>query len=130
MAGNADVLRRGYEAFGQGDLERAMADFADDIQWDGPNAEGMPDSGTCNGKDEVAQMFQRTVEAYGPELSVAPDEMIEEGETVVVLGHMQASPNGNEFKVPYAHVWRFDGGKPKRVQTLFDTDVVKAALGA
>jgi len=130
MAGNADVLKRGYEAFGNGDLEGAMQDFADDIQWEGPNAEGLPDSGTYNGKDEVAQMFQRVVETYGQDLSVTPDEFHEDGDTVIVLGHLEASPNGNHVKVPYAHVWRFDGGKASRMQALFDTAVVQDALGA
>lgn len=130
MAGNADTLRRGYEAFAGGDLEGAMQDFADDIRWEGPNAEGLPDSGTFNGKDEVAQMFQEVVQTYGQDLKVAPDEMVEDGDTVVVLGHLEAAPNGNHVKVPYAHVWRFDGGKAKRIQALFDTAVVRQALGA
>ena len=62
MASNADVLRRGYEAFGNGDLEGAMQDFADDIRWEGPNAEGLPDSGTFSGKDEVGEMFRQVAE--------------------------------------------------------------------
>jgi ketosteroid isomerase-like protein len=130
MAGNADVLKRGYEAFGNGDLEGAMQDFADDIRWEGPNADGLPDSGVFNGKDEVAQMFQRVVETYGQDLSVTPDEFHEDGDTVIVLGHLAGSPNGNRFKVPYAHVWRFEGGKASRMQALFDTAVVKEAIGA
>jgi uncharacterized protein len=130
MAANADVLKRGYDAFGKGDLEGAMADFADDIRWEGPNADGLPDAGTFNGKDEVQQMFGRLPDAYGQDLSVTPDEMIEEGDTVVVLGHLEAAPKGNHVKVPYAHIWRFEDGKAKRVQTLFDTAVVKEALGA
>ena len=130
MAGNADVLQRGYEAFGNGDLDGAMQDFADDIRWEGPNAEGLPDSGTHNGKDQVAQMFQRVVETYGQDVNVTPDEFHEDGDTVIVLGHLEASPNGNRFKVPYAHVWRFEGGKASRMQALFDTAVVKEALGA
>ena len=130
MAGNAEVLQRGYEAFGNGDLEGAMQDFADDITWEGPNADGLPDSGTHTGKDQVGQMFQKVVETYGQDLSVSADEFHEDGDTVIVLGHLEASPNGSHFKVPYAHVWRFEGGKASRMQALFDTAVVKEALGA
>lgn len=130
MAENGDILRRGYEAFGNGDLEGAMEHFADDMRWEGPNADGLPDSGAFDGRDEIAQMFQRVVEVYGQDLKVAPDEMIEEGDTVVVLGHLEASPGGNHFKIPYAHVWRFEGGQAKRAQALFDTAIVKEAIGA
>src|SRR3954454_14291204 len=51
---NAELLRRGYAAFADGDLDAAMQFFADDIRWQGPRSNGLPDSGTFHGKDEVA----------------------------------------------------------------------------
>jgi len=126
---NADLLRRGYAAFAEGDLERAMGSFADDIRWEGSRAEGLPDSGHFHGKDEVAWMFRRLADVFGEDMRVVPDEFIQDGHTIVVLGHFEAQPRGVHVKVPWVHIWRFDGNSVARVQTLTDTALVKDALG-
>ena len=128
MEEHADQLRRGYAAFAQGDLDGAMELFADDIRWQGPRIDGLPDSGTFNGKDEVRWMFKHLVETYGPDLRVAPDEFIADGRTIVVLGHMEARPGGSHLKVPWVHVWKFEDGSAARVLTLTDTALVRDAL--
>jgi hypothetical protein len=69
-----------------------MEFFAEDIRWEGPRASGLPDSGTFNGKPEVAWMFK------------------------------------HRLKVPWVHIWRFDGASAARVQTLRDSALVKQAL--
>ena len=130
MEQNADLLRRGYAAFAEGDLQGAMQFFADDIRWQGPRAGGLPDSGSFHGKDEVAWMFKQLAQTFGEDMRVVPDEFIQDGDTIVVLGHLEASPGGMPLKVPWVHVWRFDGGSAARVQTLTDTALVKEALGA
>jgi ketosteroid isomerase-like protein len=37
MGENADRLKRGFEAFGSGDLDGASEDWSDDIRWEGTN---------------------------------------------------------------------------------------------
>src|SRR3712207_9133873 len=51
-------------------------------------------------------------------ISVTPDEFIEDGDTVVTLGHTEASKGGKDAKLPFVHIWRFEGGKVKRAQIL------------
>jgi ketosteroid isomerase-like protein len=126
---NADLLRRGYAAVAVGDLDGAMGFFADDIRWQGPRVAGLPDSGAFHGKAEVAWMFRHMAQAYGQDMRVVPDEFIVDGTTIVVLGRLEASPKGVALKVPWVHVWRFDGNSAARVQTLTDTALVKEALG-
>ena len=48
-----------------------------------------------------------------------PDEFIEDGDTVVVLGHNEAraKQSGDQIKVPFVHVWRMSGGKVSRVRS-------------
>ena len=130
MEQNADLLRRGYAAFAEGDLDGGMQFFADDIRWEGPLAGGLPDSGSFHGRDEVAWMFKQLAQTFGEDMRVIPDEFIQDRTTIVVLGHLEASPGGTPLKVPWVHVWRFDGGSTARVQTLTDTALVKEALGA
>jgi ketosteroid isomerase-like protein len=130
MSENTDVLKRGYEAFNNGDAEALSEMFADDVQWEGPNAEGVPMSGKHDGKDSVLQALGQISESFET-FSVRPDEMIEEGDTVVVLSHLEAKArSGNEVKLPGAEVYRLSGGKIKRVQSLSDTAELQKALGS
>jgi uncharacterized protein len=130
MGTNVDTLRQGYDAFANGDVEGALAPLADDIEWQGPDSERVPGSGTHRGKDQVQQLWQELASAIDG-LRVEPDEFLEGQETVTVLGHTSgtARSTGTEFKVPFVHVWRFENGTPTRVQTLTDTAVVADALG-
>jgi ketosteroid isomerase-like protein len=127
---NVDTLRSGYQAFNQGDLDSAMESFADDIRWENPNAEQLPNPGVTEGKDEVRQAFVEFVQNWD-QLNVSADEFIEQGDTLVVLGHTEgkAKETGREVKLPFAHVWRFSDGTAQRVQTLTDTALAAEALG-
>ncbi|MEA2445936.1 MAG: uncharacterized protein QOJ12_3228 [Thermoleophilales bacterium] len=129
MAENVDRLKQGYQAFAEGDIEAVLDGFADDIQWEMPAAEGLPEQGFFYGKDEVSWMFRQIANAYGDALRIAPTEFIASGDTVVVLGYYEGSPNGNPFRVPYCTVCRFTAGEVSRIQTIFDTAVVIEALG-
>jgi ketosteroid isomerase-like protein len=125
---NVDRLRQGYEAIAEGDIEGALEYFADDIQWEMPTAEGLPEKGSFYGKDEIAWMFRQMDAAYGEGLQVVPTEFVASGDTVVALGYYEGSPNGNGFKVPYCTVCRFTDGQIFRARTIFDTAVVIEAL--
>jgi len=127
---NTDALRRGYDAFGQGDLETIRSIWSDDIEWQGPDYEPLPQSGRLQGPDAVFEMFGDLFERWEG-LSVVPDEFVEDGDTVVALGHLEgrAKESGEQVKVPFAHVWRMSDGKVERVQILEDTAVLAKALG-
>ena len=47
---NADTLREGYEAFGRGDLDAAVQNFADDIRCENPEAPQFPNNGVTRGR--------------------------------------------------------------------------------
>lgn len=129
MSENSDALKRGYDAFNSGDIDTVREIFADDITWEGPNTEGVPMSGKNEGKDAVLQALGSIAENF-ERFDVSPDEMIEQGETIVVLSHLDAkTKSGNELKLPGAEIWRMSDGKAQRVQSLSDTAAVKEALG-
>ena len=127
MGQHTDTLQQGYEAYGRGDLEAAMADWHDDIRWEGSNSSRIPGSGTHEGKQAIAGVLQETVAAYD-EFTVTPDEFVESGDTVVALGHTHLSKGGRAEQIPFVHVWRFEGDKVKRVQLLTDTAVAAEVL--
>jgi ketosteroid isomerase-like protein len=127
MGQNTDRLKQGCERFGQGDLEGAMADWHDDIRWEGSESTRIPGNGVHEGKQAIAGALQETLEAYDT-FTVTPDEFIEDGDTVVTLGHTEASKGDRNAKLPFVHIWRFEGDKVKRVQLLTDTAVAAELL--
>src|SRR3954451_10575999 len=130
MADKTQILKDGYEAFGRGDIEAATEHFADDIRWEGPNTDRIPGSGTHTGRDAIVQKAWSVIPETWDNFSVTPDEFIEQGDTVIVLGHNEATAKstGKSIKVPFVHVWRFEGDKAKQVLTLSDTAVIAEAL--
>jgi uncharacterized protein len=130
MATDVEILRGGYEAFGRGDIGGITEAFDEDVEFVGPNSQRMPGAGTFRGKEAVGALLAGMRERWD-DLIWAPDEFVSEGETIVVLGHMEgrAKATGTRVKVPFVHVWRMSGGKVRRGQALTDTAVVADALG-
>ena len=129
MSENSDALKRGYEAFNQGDMDTVAELYEDDVRWEGPNTEGLPMSGVNEGKDSVLQALGRIGEDF-EKFEVSPDELVEQGDTIVVLSHLDGrTKSGNDVKLPGVEVWRMSGGKAQRVQSLVDTAEIKQALG-
>lgn len=130
MSQNTDTLREGYEAYGRGDLDAAMESWSDDIRWENPEAPQLPNPGVTEGKDNVRSLLMETP-TYWESFSVTPDEFLEDGETVVVLGHTDAKgkETGKVVKVPFVHVWRFSDGKVTDALLLTDTALAADALG-
>jgi uncharacterized protein len=128
MSENSDALKRGYDAFNSGDMETVREIFADDVRWEGPNTEGVPMSGVNEGQDAVLQALGEIGENF-EKFHVSPDEMVEQGDTIVVLSHIEGTANsGKDIKLPGVEVWRMSDAKAQRVQSLFDTAEVKKAL--
>jgi uncharacterized protein len=127
---NVDTLKQGYEAFAQGDLDGATANFADDVRWENPEAPQLPNSGVTEGRDAVKQLFASLGE-YWESFSITPDEFHESGDTVVVLSHAEAKARetGKDAQLPWVHIWRFRDGKVTEVQALTDTALAADALG-
>ena len=128
MSENVDVLKRGYDAFNSGDGETLAGVFAEDVRWEGTNDERIPGAGTFESRDDVLAALGQISETF-ESFSTQPDEFIESGDTVVVLGHTEArTKSGNDVKVPVAHVWRMEDGVIKRGQLLTDTAEILSAL--
>ena len=124
MAGNVETLKDGYAQFDSGDVEGALSNWSDDFEWDGGESDELPGSGVHKGKDSAMQVLQRAVGAWDS-FKFVPDEYIDGGDTVVVLGHDEVSRDDNSDELPVVHIWRFQGEQVTRLQIL--TDTLKAA---
>jgi ketosteroid isomerase-like protein len=122
MAGE-DLIQRmkeGYEAFGRGDVDGAIALFHDDVTW--VNEGNSSVSGTFHGKDEVLQMWGR----LGEEFSVEPVIMTADDTHVVVIS--KNSAGGDEWEV--ADVFTFEGDKVKSYRGIEDPAHIDRAFPA
>jgi uncharacterized protein len=128
MAGNVDTIKSAFEAFHNGDAEGMKAAWAEDIRWEGSGTDEIPGGGVHEGADDVLTALGSIRERW-ESFQAQPDEFIEDGDTVVVLGHVQGRANGNDVKTPFVHIWRMQDGKAKRVQALTDTLEIGRALG-
>jgi uncharacterized protein len=106
---NADLLRRGYDAFAAGDIPTVLGIFDEDIAWHVPGRS--PLSGDYRGHGGVADFFTRCHELSAGTLRVQADEIVADGDRVVVLATVSAERNGRSWSSPEVHVWRMQHGR-------------------
>ena len=128
MAGKSDALRGRYERFSQGDLERALDLWSDDFVWEGSSDSELPGSGRHEGKQAAIEVLQQVVGSWD-KFELSADEFIEQGDTVVVLGHTDVGKGERSARLPVVHVWRYRGEEICRLQILTDTLESARVLG-
>jgi ketosteroid isomerase-like protein len=117
-----DLVRRSYDAFARGDLDAVLADMHPEIEWH--QAQGLPHGGRYNGVAEVRRnIFDPLDEAWWDEFSAAPEEFLDAGDEIVVLGRYRgiAKGTGRELDVPFVHVWTVRDDKAVRFRQFLDT---------
>ncbi len=117
-----DIVRRSYEAFALDDLDAVMADMHPDIVWH--QAQGLPHGGVYHGLQEVRRaIFDPLDEEWWDEFTATPDEFLDAGGDVVVLGRYRgvAKGTGKRLDVPFVHVWTVEGELAVRFRQFLDT---------
>jgi ketosteroid isomerase-like protein len=125
----ADIVRRSYAAFERGDMDAVMADMHPDIEWH--QAQGLPHGGLYRGLDEVRRnIFDPLDEEWWDEFTAVPDEFLEAGDQVVVIGRYRgtAKETGKQLDVPFVHIWSMSGDQAIRFRQYLDTAGWVAAL--
>ena len=116
-----------YAAIQRHDWEDLSRSLTHDVEFVTP--ETLPWGGTHHGPfgvETFAQSFAEHVDGIWAD----PDEMISDGDRVVVLGRIsgEARATGRRFEVPFAHVWGLSDGMPSRFQAYLDTAAILAAM--
>jgi ketosteroid isomerase-like protein len=101
---NADLIRSGYDAFGQGDIAAVLRMLDPEVVWHVPGRS--PLSGDNKGHDDVVGFFGRTMKLSGRTFKIDIDAVLAEGERVVVLCTVSAERHGRYWESPEVHVWR------------------------
>ena len=114
MASNLEKTKRAYELFKQGDIPTLVKEFVDDTcTWISPGPQDpLPWAGHFRGKQEVANFFARVAQNL-EFIEFAPTEMIEQGDTVMVIGRSTArsKKTGKTMREDWAHVFKFNQGR-------------------
>ena len=117
---NVETSKKAYAAFSAGDLETAMNNWDDNIEWVVPGNSTM--SGTYRGKAEVMGFLAKVAERS---FTTAPSRFLADDDVLVVLTQVTA---GGE-SAPQADVWTFRDGKIVKGLTLGDTAMQERIWG-
>jgi ketosteroid isomerase-like protein len=116
---NVDLVRGRYEAFARQDIPGVLEPFDANVEWTAPDT--LPSGGTYHGPDGVGGFFATLPDTWA-ELSVGPEEYLDAGDTVVVLGtHRMRGHNGVDGEAGFAHIWDISNGKVVRFREIADT---------
>lgn len=128
---NVEVIRGIYGAFGRGDIESVLAALHPEIEWVEAEIEDLLYGGTHRGREAVAKDVLAVMPQTWEKVELQPEEWIDGGDAVVVLGRFNArGRGGEEGSWRFAHVWRLRDGKGARVEPFVDTLAEWRALSA
>lgn len=113
---NAEIIRRGYEAFGEGDLDAVLSIFDDAIRFYVPGSGAL--GGVYRGRDEVVGFFAKISELSGGTFRMELHDVLANDEHVVVLVRVRAERGEKSFAGTEAHVWHVSGGKASDMWSL------------
>lgn len=128
---NVALIRGIYDAFAAGDVPAVLGAMSPGIVWN--EAENFPyaDGNPYVGPDAVAAgVFARCGSEWDG-FAVVPEEFLDAGDTVVVLGRYQGTykATGKAMNPQLAHVWRIADGKAAQFQQYADTLQVARVTG-
>ena len=106
---NVMRLRRGYEAFGKGDLAALDDLFAEDIRWTIPGRGQL--AGTYQGRQAVYAMFGRLLELTEGSFRVEPRKVFADATDAVVVVTSTAHRGERSVEVLNVHVSRLRDGQ-------------------
>jgi len=106
---NGALIRSAYDAFSRGDVQGAIAAFAEDIFWHVPGRG--PLSRDYRGRAEVLGFFGHFRELSGGTFRLQVDHVLAKGDRVVVLCTESARRGGRSWSSPQVHVWTVKDGK-------------------
>ena len=128
---NVALIQGIYDGFAAGDVGAVLGAMSPDIVWN--EAENFPyaDGNPYVGPQAIAEgVFARCLGEWDG-FAVRPEEFLDAGDTVVVLGRYGGSckATGRPMNPQMAHVWRVADGKAVGFQQYVDTLQVARATG-
>jgi ketosteroid isomerase-like protein len=126
---NVEIVRRGYEAFAQGDIDAALAMCQPDIQVE-DHERSLVTPTSYHGRDGFLTLFATVNEGFS-DVRYTPEELTDVGDRVLVevrrTGRGRAS--GAQVEERQFHVWDMVLGRAARFRVYLDRDQALKAAG-
>jgi len=121
MAQNEELVRRGYEAFGAGDMETLKSLMADDVVHEIPGNNRF--TGEHKGRDELMTLYSELFRVSGGTYRADLVSIEERGDNqVVATHHGTAEREGRRLDSNETLTFTIDGGKITRIQSSFSPE--------
>ncbi len=115
---NAELIRRGYEAFNSGDMT-ALAELIDEgVRWHSPGRS--PVAGDYEGRDATFAYFGRLAQETGGTFRAQLRDVVAGEELVIGLHHNHAERDGRTLDVDISLVFRLRNGKVVEAWEYYD----------
>src|SRR5215212_2939871 len=125
VGGRAEAVEEALKAFGQGDIDRFLEAFSDDVTWSGPKGENFPGAGNHDGRDAIREAFVRDIERSFASFGFRPDHFLgaPEEDIVVAVGAFtgEGVKGEGQLDAPAVQVWEFDGDEVVAVDIYTDS---------
>jgi ketosteroid isomerase-like protein len=108
-----ELVRRGYVAFSQGDMETLREVFHPDLVWHSPGRSQL--AGDHRGVDAVLGFFGRTMELTGGTFRIELHDVVANDEHVVGLNSVAAERDGKTLNGRNALVFHVRDGRATEV---------------
>ena len=118
---NIETAKKGYDAYATGDVEAALSDFDDDVEWTIPGNSTI--SGTYRGKDKFMELLGKLAEKS---FTTTPERILGDGDDVVVITKITtAGESGLQ-----ADVLTYRDGKLVKAVSIADTALQERVFGS
>ncbi|MCV7424166.1 nuclear transport factor 2 family protein [Mycobacterium yunnanensis] len=117
---HVELIKKGYDAFAAGDVERLMSMLDDNVEWVQPGESTI--SGTYHGKGELGGLLARMAEKSA---TVTPTRFVADGDTVVAIGDVSLDGETSQG----ANVFTIRDGKVAHVRVYGDTAMLERLFG-
>jgi uncharacterized protein len=120
---NVNVVRGIYEAFSKGDIPSVLGQLDKEIEWREADNFIYADRNPYIGPQAILEGVFMRLGAQWDGFKVNPDQLLDSGDHVVVLGYYSGSyrRTGRKVKAQMVHVWTLRDGKAVKFQQYTDT---------
>jgi ketosteroid isomerase-like protein len=126
VGGRAAAMEDAFKAFGEGDIDRFLSAFADDVEWSSPKGDKFPGAGNHEGRDAVRAAFVSDIERSFASFGFRPDHLLgaPDADVVVAVGAFtgEGTKGTGQLDAPAVQVWQFDGDEVVAVEIYADSE--------
>jgi uncharacterized protein len=117
MADHEDTIRRGYKAFGEGDMEAFRSIYVRDVVQRQPGHNQT--SGEYKGVDDVVAFYGRLFELSDGTISLDLKRLTPLGDKVVTVHRIKAQRDGKTLDADESIEFTFSGDKISRLDVTY-----------